>query len=115
MQEPSELQQVELSIAEAKRNINKMNALIRLSNNKDYALVFLDGFFREFAIDQVMMKAAEGQQREQDQKDILRNIDAIGTLRLFMHNIIATGRASESAIAEDEQTREELHLEEGAA
>ena len=114
MNTAQQIQQVELSIDEAKEHIQKMNALIRLSNSKDYQQVFLQGFFKDYAIQQVMLKSDPSQQNDADQKVIIENINSIGSLRVHLHGIMAQGRAAEGALHDHEETREEL-LEEDAA
>ncbi len=109
-----QIAQVELTIEEAKEHIQKMNALIKLSNNANYKKIFLEGFFEDYAIQQVMLKSDPSQQRAEDQETIINNINSIGSLRIHLHGIMQQGRVAEAALAEYETTREEL-LEEDAA
>jgi len=115
MNTQAQIHQVDLSIEEANKNIRRMNALIKLSNNKEYKEIFLDGYFNAFAIKQVLLRADPTQQSEADQLQIMKNIDAIGALRIHLQSVITLGRQSEAAIQDDERTREELLLEEAAA
>jgi len=114
MNNEQQIHQVEITIEEAKKHINKMNALIRLSRNKDYKEIFLDGFFGQHAVQQVLLKADPGQQSAELQANIIREIDAIGTLRMHLRSIVTLGRQHEDALAEHEQTKEELHQEDAA-
>jgi len=114
MNTDSQIAQVELSIDEAKKQINKMNALIKLSNNKEYKEIFLDGFFQQYAIQQVMLKSDPSQQSADNQKAIIDNINSIGSVRVHLHGIIAQGRAAEAALADHEEAREELQEEDAA-
>ena len=114
MNAEAQIHQVEISIEEAKKQINKMNALIRLSRNKDYKEIFLDGFFTQHAIQQVLLKADPGHQSPEQQADILREIDAIGSLRMHLHAVIAQGRQMEGSLPEHEQAKEELLAEDAA-
>ena len=110
-----QVHQVELSIQEAKKQIDRKNALVRLSNNKEYKEIFLDGYFKEFAIQQVMLKSEPAQQDAKNQEIIVKNIDGIGALRTHLQSIMALGYRSEEALRDDEITREELLAEEAAA
>jgi len=114
MQMSQQIQQVELSIDEAKKHIHRMNSLIKLSHNKEYEEIFLHGFFEEYAIQQVMLKGDPSQQSPDDQATIIRNIDSIAAVRFHLHAIIAQGRAAESALADHEEARDELLAEDVA-
>jgi len=110
-----QIEQVELTIEDAKKHIHKMEALIRLSHNKDYEEIFLNGFFKDYAIQQVMLKGEPSQQGPDDQAAIIRNIDSIAAVRVHLHAIMAQGRQMEDALTDHEQTRDELHEEDAAA
>ena len=114
MNNEQQIHQVEITIEEAKKQVNKMNALIRLSRNKDYKEVFLDGYFTQHAIQQVLLKADPGHQSSEQQAEIVKEIDAIGSLRMHLHAIVAQGRQMEGSLAEHEQTKEELLTEDAA-
>jgi len=107
----SQIHQVELTIDEAKKHINKMNSLIKLSNNKEYKEIFLEGFFKDYAIQQVMLKSDPTQQSADCQKAIIDNINSIGSLRVHLHGIMTQGRQMEDALVDHEVTREELQAE----
>ena len=107
----SEIRQVELTIEAAKQQINRMNSLIKLSHNPEYKEIFLEGYFKDFAVAQVLMKADPSQQSEHIQASIVKTIDGIGSLRLHLQSIIAEGRQAEDALVEYELTKEELHEE----
>ena len=106
-----QIQQVELTIEEAKKHINRMNALIKLSNNKEYKEIFLEGFFKDYAIQQVMLKGDPSQQGPDDQAAIIRNIDSIAAVRFHLHAIMAQGRQMEGALVDHEETLGELREE----
>lgn len=114
MNTEQQIHQVELTIEEAKKQINKMNALIRLTNNKDYKEIFMEGFFKEYAVNQVMLRADPSQQSDADQETLLKNIDSISRLWMHLNSVITMGRRAEEAMEDYENTRQEL-LEEDAA
>ena len=91
-----------------------MNSLIKLSNNKEYKEIFLEGFFKEYAIQQVMLKSDPSQQSEANQKAVIDNINSIGSLRIHLHGIMTQGRQMEDALIGHEETREELQAEDAA-
>lgn len=111
----SDLHEVELSIELAKQRVAKMDAVIRLANNKDYQAVIHKGYFEDFASQQVLLRADPTQQDEKEQAIINKNIDGIGALYGHLHAIVALGRQAQSAIVADQNTREEILEEEAAA
>lgn len=107
-----EVEQIELSIQEAKKNVNKMQALLRLIDNKDFQVVLDDGYFRDEASRIVILKADPEMQKEEYQKQLDNSIIAIGGLRQYFRTVMQLGRMAERSISDDERTREELLAEE---
>lgn len=103
-----QLQRIELTIEEAKDNIERMNALERLFDNKDFKKLILDGYFKEEASRLVMLRADPNATHEDQQKQINLLIDAIGGLRQYFNTIKAFGRMSSNALKDHEKTREEV-------
>jgi len=102
------LEQIELSIGQAKANIEKMEALQRLTANKDFEKIVLEGYFEKEASRLVLLKAEPAVQGADEQSQINKSIDAIGYVRQYFNTIMQFGRMSERALLEDEKTREEL-------
>jgi hypothetical protein len=111
MSNAQEIQQVEISIEQAKASIRRMQCLDRLEKNPDFKELITDGFLKDHAIRQVMLKAAPQFQDEQRQKDFSNQIGAIGHFQQFLYAIRNLGLNAEKALADDEQTREELLAE----
>jgi hypothetical protein len=104
----SELSQVELSIEEAQKNIDRMEALTRLRKNKDFILLVEEGYLQDEAARVVLAKAEPGLQGN-DQQIMLDNmITAIGYFRQYLNKIYQFGNHSKQAISEHRTTREEL-------
>ena len=106
------LQMLELTIEHAQEIIARKAAVIALTKSNDYKLIFSEGYFKDFAVNQVLLKADASQQTPEDQETISKNIDAIGTLYMYLHNIISMGKEAEKSLEEANVTREEIMNEE---
>ena len=106
-----DLEQIDLSIDQAKLSIDNLKALNRLSQNKDFKHLFLEGYFKEEASRLVLLKADPQVEEEKHQKAIMLAIDAIGHMRQYCNTIQVVGRMAERALKEDEATREEILAE----
>jgi len=107
-----QLEQVEVSIEQAKEAITNKEALDKLTANPDFKKVVLEGYFEKEASRLVLLKADPSMQDEKEQSQIDKSINAIGYVRLYFHTIMQLGLQMERTIAEDEKTREELLSEE---
>lgn len=110
-----DIETIELSIEHAKKSANLKKALERLLKNRDFNTVFLTNYFEQEPARLVLLKADPNLQGEVEQKEIMKQIDAIGSVRQFMSNTLQLGRMAEKAIADDERTRDELLAEDEAA
>lgn len=87
-----QIEQFEQAIKNQEKDIQTYEALNRLSENKDFQMIIDKGYFQEMSVNLVMQKAALAMQDTDNQRDILRGIDAIGYLRQHFYNITAAGR-----------------------
>ena len=102
---------VELSLEQAKSSIEKMEAFLRLVDNKDFELLFTEGYFKAEASRVVLLKADPSMSDDQSQKMLDKSIDAIGYLRQYIQTIMHFGKMAEKAIQDDRDTLEELQRE----
>lgn len=112
MSTAQDLEAVEISIEEAKKKIERKNALARLQNHPDFITLIEKGFLESHAVRQVMLKAHPGLQSEAAQKSLDQQITAIGGFKQFLIGVHTMGMEAEAALSADEATREEL-LKEG--
>lgn len=110
-----DIETIELSIEHAKKSVAMKRSLDRLLKNRDFKTVFLDGYFEHEPARLVLLKADPSMQDDGSQKEIMKQIDAIGSVRQYMTTIIQLGRMAEKAMEEDQRTREELLAEDDAA
>ena len=111
MSNEHEVQQVEISIEQAKYAINIGDALARLSNNADFKLVFLENYLREEPIRLTRLKAAPAMKSEEQQNAIVKSLDAIGELIQYLGLLEAQAEMAKSALLADEETLQALYAE----
>jgi len=110
----NQISEIEVTIEQAKAQIEKMEALGRLANNEDFKLVIDDGYFLKEASNLVLLLAAPGFASEEEQNRLNKNITAIGFLRQYFSGIMQIGAQAQKSVIDDENTRSEL-LEEGGS
>ena len=112
----SQIDQVTLTIEEARAQIDKSSALRRLEKNKDFKSIFLDGLLKEDAIGQVHLLAspqlfAPGPGAQAAKKSIKVRLSMIGEFANYCRYIHQQAESSRAALADHENTREELLAE----
>lgn len=108
----AEIQNVEISIAQARVSIARKAQLTRLQQNPDFQALIEKGFMEAHAVRQVMLKAHPALQKEDAQKLLDQQITAIGGFKQFLIGVFTEGTQAEAALAADEETLDEL-LKEG--
>jgi hypothetical protein len=107
-----QINEVEMSIADAKKAVQRRDAMYRLEKNKDFKALILEGFMEKHAVRQVMLKASPQMQSPELQAMVDMQITAIGQFKQFMYGVVVMGNNAEKAMEADEATLEELHAEE---
>ena len=108
----SEIEQIDISIDVARKDVSKMDGLLRLIKNKDFETLIDDGYFVNEASRLVILRADPSMQDASIQKTIDDGITAIGHFRQYLNTVMQIGRMAEQGIKEDEETRQELLAEE---
>jgi len=114
MTNEQDVQTIELNIAEAKATVDRMKVLMKLVDNKGFQEIIEKGYFEAEAIRLVGAKASPALADDESQRELDRDIMAIGRLRQYFFAIVQQGRAAEGAISTDE-TELELMRAEGLA
>mgnify|MGYP000730540718 CR=1 FL=1 len=107
----TELQQLEQNIKQARKIADLGESLERLYVNRDFKKVVSEGYFEQEAVRLVHLKADANMQSDEMQKSILSQIDAIGSLSSYFNTLRIRSTMASNAIANDENTREELLAE----
>lgn len=98
----SEVQELELNIEDAKKRLDYSHALERLSNNPDFKKIVQDGYFVDEAVRLVHLKSDANMQDERQQKNLERDIMAIGSFRQYLDRIHRDAEGVQEAIDECE-------------
>lgn len=104
----TDIENVELSIAEARKHIEQMEALDRLRTNADFKLIFEQGYLKDEATRLVLARAEPIMQTQEHQDQLNKLIDGVGYFRQYLNKIYQFGRQSQQAIKADQETLTEL-------
>ena len=102
------LNEIEQNIKAARAQIQLGDALERLTNNKDFKTLVLDGYFRDEAVRLVHLKADPAFQKPDMQTSIVSQMDAIGSLSSYLRVIGQSADMGRRSVEVGEQTREEI-------
>lgn len=108
----TDIEQIELSIQEAKSFVDKGKALERLRNNRDFQAVILEGYLKDEAVRLVHLKNAPNVQSESIQRSITTQIDSIGVFTQFLNTINRMAEEAQYAIDSGEEELEAARAEE---
>lgn len=109
--ENNTLAQLEASIAQNKEQAELKNAVIRLSTNRDFKKVILEGYFEKEAIRLVHARSSAAMQTPDKQQRILDQMDAISNLRDYLDTVVQMGELAEKFIIDSVESRD-LYLAE---
>ena len=110
MSTEEQIHHVEIDIEQAKKSIERMEALDRLQRSPDFELIFNQGYFIDEAARLVWLKADPNMYGEREARQIAGMIDAIGYVRQYLATIYGLGRQAQQALPRHQQTREELYM-----
>lgn len=86
--------------------VDMRNALERLESNKDFQKVVLDGYFKDFAINQTSLLSMDYIRREGARPQVMERLVAISSLQDFFMTISQLGAPVEDEESEDDSTEE---------
>ena len=107
-----QIEQVEMTIEQARELVALRDALQKLSKNRDFKKIIDTGYFKDEAARVVLARANPGLQTESAQKMINNQITSIGVLRQYFVGITAMGNQAEMDILGHQETLEHLREEE---
>lgn len=108
-----DIQQIEVNIAVAKEKVALGECLKRLSKNRDFKKLIEQCYFKDEAHRLIMVKSSPNCQSDEIQKEILKDIDGIGSLYQFFCAIGSEAETMARNLANDEAMRDEILAEEG--
>jgi len=100
--------QVVVSIDQAEKIIELRDQITKLSKNKLFKTVVLDGYFKEEAIRLTSIYNSPNLSAEDNAK-VLKDLEAIGSLRRYFQTKTMLGNVAESELVSHRQTLEELN------
>lgn len=103
-----QIELVEISIEQAKEKIKAGKDLEKLTKNREFTKLVLEGFFKEEASRIVLLKADPAMQEPEMQDMMDKQIIAIGYLRQYFARIMQEAQVAERTLLADEATHEEL-------
>ena len=103
-----DIETVEVSMDQAKEAIEKMRALERLTDNKDFKKIMLEGYFEKEPVRLCLLKAEPQMQTPEYQDSIIKQIDAIGSVRSYLHLVMQMGRMAQKELESLEETHSEM-------
>ena len=106
-----EIQQVELSIEQAKEMIAQADSVERLYKNRDFKKVILEGYFEKEPVRLVKAKANPALATEETQNRIDKEIIGIGILEQYFYKTLTLGNQAKNSLVEYESMLEELRNE----
>lgn len=109
----NEIQQVELSIAEAEKMVKRGQAAERLSLNPDFKALVLDGYFVEEAARLVHL-SSDPTIPENIRDVVVRDLAGPGAFKRYMTAMVQMGNMAANEIEDHRETLEELREEEDA-
>lgn len=109
-----QIQEIELSIEEAKKYVAFGDAIERLHANKDFREVILEGYFRDEA-SRLTLLLADQNVTEKTREHIFHSIQAIGELHGFFTARLMQREQMKSAIIQAQETIVEIQAEEDEA
>lgn len=108
----NELEAVQISIDKAKKAVDLMNALDKLQKNRNFDLLINKGYLEEEALRLVYLKSDFQMSSPEQQDFITKGIEGIGQLRNFLSMVYRQGESAKAALADHENTREQILAEE---
>lgn len=105
------IQELDASIASAKETIELGTALERLFSNKDFKKVVLNGYFKDEAVRLVHLRGEPTNQSFEALSSLDNKIMAISSFSIYLKNIQKEAELADKTVNLDEQTRNEISLE----
>ena len=112
MSNQSSIQALESNIKLSREMADVGAAMERLRSNRDFKKVIVEGYFEKEAVRLVHLKADPNMQDADSQVSILKQMDAIGSLKQYFRVVDMKAGQAVHAIAADEETVTELMQEE---
>ncbi len=105
------LKEFEAQIKNAQPALAMGKSLASLLKNGDFKKVFLEGYLKDEAVRLVLLKADPAMQKPEAQAAVIRDIDSIGALHMYLHTVAFNGKQAEGSVNEAQQGIVEIENE----
>ena len=109
MRNQADIEQVELSIEEAQKKVDRADAALRLADNSDFKEIIMNGYCKDEAVRLVNTLNEVG--FEEVQPDIKRMLESISDFSRYLRHVVREGRMAKESIIDHENTLDELRAE----
>ena len=103
-----QIHEIEMSNENAKKLVQMGAALQRLTNNRDFKKVVLEGFFKEEPVRLTELLAGPSQQSPEAQAELLGQLKAISGLNQYFVKVQMVANMSQDAITSNEEVLEQI-------
>lgn len=107
----SQVEELEVSMEYAKGLVAKRDMLDKLSRNREFKQLVLEGYFKDEAIRLTNLSADPHPQIKEHREDIFLAIQAVSVLRQYFQRIQREGEIAENEIREHLQALDEVYAE----
>jgi len=108
-----EVQQLEVSLEHAKGMVALKDAVLKLSSNREFKKVILDGYFKEEASRLALLSADHSS--KDHRPEIITAIQGISCLHNYLQTIVRMGEIAAREVADFEEELSDLRAEEATA
>jgi hypothetical protein len=105
----SDIEEVEISIQHAKKLVERKNMVEKLSSNREFRKLILEGYLVDEAARLVGLSADPLQKAYRD--DIILSLQGISSFRQFMQTTVRMGQVAENELFEHVEMLDELRAE----
>jgi len=106
-----DIKEIEVTIDQAKEQVERMEALDRLRQNKDWKNIIEEGYFEKEASRLVCALGEPALQEDKQQEQLQNMMKGVTWFRQYLNSIYMFGRQAQQAMPSYEQTREEIYNE----
>lgn len=107
----NDISEVELTIKQAKDAIALKDAVVKLSNNREFRKIITEGYFKNEAARLTHLFSDPTILLNNQQEMVRNDLLGIGGLERYLRVLVQQGNAAQDALMEQEETLDELRSE----
>lgn len=105
-----DIEQIELSISEARKMVERGERADRLSRNRDFIKTVLEGYFVEEA-SRLALLSSDPNIPEEVRAFVLRDLNGPGAFKRYLSTLVQMGHMAAQEIHEAQETLDEIRSE----